>query len=179
MALWFLWFLFHVEDSIVGIKFYNTGALELFDGRLIVTHDARRVFLVCKLHEFCKREEKEIVGCYDEEVVIYIEFVHCEEKIADGTKTGIVGFCSIVNYGNGLGVFQVLCPFLEDVGELMVGDDDVLIYLWYLVDIIKHTTEDGALPYLEEWLWEVLCQFAKASGIASGNNYIFHWEAGD
>ena len=62
------------------------------------------------------------------------------------------------------------CPVFEDVGELMVGDDDVFIDVRYAIDVIEHTVQDGAVAYLEQGFGEIFGQLAKSGGIA-GCNY--------
>jgi len=48
-------------------------------------------------------------------------------------------------------------PVLEDGGELMVGDDDVLIDIGDGVDVIKNTVKNRGGTYLEEGFGKVLC----------------------
>ena len=58
--------------------------------------------------------------------------------------------------------------------KLMIGDDDMLIDLGDGVDIIEHSSEDGAFSYLEEWFGEVLGEFTKTCGITCRYYYILH-----
>ena len=62
MTLGLLRFLFHVEDTLLFIKYHHTRALQLLDGRLFVTHDTTGVFLLCKVDEVAEREKEEVVG---------------------------------------------------------------------------------------------------------------------
>ena len=61
------------------------------------------------------------------------------------------------------------------MGELMICDDDMLIYLGDSVDIIKHTTQNRIITNLQQWLWEVFCQLAQACGVACCYYYILHF----
>ena len=65
-------------------------------------------------------------------------------------------------------------PFLENGGELMVGDDDVFGDIRNPVDIIEHATQDGALTYLEQRFGEVFGEFSQTGGIACSKNNSFH-----
>ena len=60
----------------------------------------------------------------------------------------------------------------------MVRDDDMLVYIWNSIYIVKHTLQDATLPYLEKWLGEVLGQFTKTSCITCRNDYCFHVKMG-
>jgi hypothetical protein len=60
------------------------------------------------------------------------------------------------------------------MGELVVRDDDVLIYLGDSVDIIKHTTENRIFSYFEQGLGEVLGELTKTGGVACCYNHTFH-----
>ena len=62
MTLGLLRFLFHVEDTLLFIKYHHTRALQLLDGRLFVAHDTTGVFLLCKVDEVAEREKEEVVG---------------------------------------------------------------------------------------------------------------------
>ena len=55
---------------------------------------------------------------------------------------------------------------------MMVGTDNAGNVLG--IDIIKHTSQDRRLTYLEQRLREISCQFTKTGSIARRNNYIFH-----
>jgi len=163
VALGDLGLLFHAEDAVVGVELYDACALELLDGGLLVAHDAGGLFLLGESHELGKAEEEEVVGGDHQQVVIDMELIHCEKEVTDGAKTGVVGLCAIINDGDGFprgGTARhgktLISPLLEDVGELVVGDDDVLINLGDRVDIIEHATQDGVGTYLEQGLGEVL-----------------------
>ena len=56
----------------------------------------------------------------------------------------------------------------------MVRDNDMLINLRNLVDIIEHPTQNRVLTYLQQWLWEILCQLPQPRGISCRNNNILH-----
>ena len=62
MTLGLLRFLFHVEDTLLFIKYHHTRALQLLDGRLFVSHDTTGVFLLCKVDEVAEREKEKVVG---------------------------------------------------------------------------------------------------------------------
>ena len=59
-----------------------------------------------------------------------------------------------------LAIVQILLPVFEDASKLMVGDNDMLIYLWNSVDIVQHPSQDGILSNLQQWFWEVLSQLS-------------------
>ena len=40
--------------------------------------------------------------------------------------------------------------------------------------IIQHPTQNRVLTYLQQWLWEILCQLPQPRGITSRNNNILH-----
>lgn len=63
-----LGFLFHIEDSVVFVENYDSGALEFLDGRLLMTHDARGVLFFCECNKVFEGEEEEVVGGDDEEI---------------------------------------------------------------------------------------------------------------
>ena len=69
---------------------------------------------------------------------------------------------------------EVLGPIGEDVGELVVGDDDVLVDLGDAVDIREHPTENRGVTDLQQGLGEVLRQLAQARGVSGCNDYILH-----
>ena len=65
-------------------------------------------------------------------------------------------------------------PFLENGGELMVGNDDVFGDIGNPVDIIEHAAQDGALSNLEQRFGEVFGEFSQTGGVACGKNDCFH-----
>lgn len=65
-------------------------------------------------------------------------------------------------------------PFLENGGELMVGDDNVFGDIGNPVDIIEHAAQDGAFTNLEQRFGEVFGEFSQTSGVACGKNNSFH-----
>jgi hypothetical protein len=70
MGLGMLWFFFHAEDTVVFVELYDTRALELLDGGLLVAHDAAGAFGLGEVDELTEREIKEVVGSDDEEVCL-------------------------------------------------------------------------------------------------------------
>ena len=169
-----LWFLLHVEDAAVGIEFDDACALEFLDGWLVVAHDAGGGFLAGEVDEVAEGEEQEVIGCDNEEIIVNGELVEGEEEIADSTEAGFVGGGAIVDDGDGFRVVLFGSPLVEDGGELVVGNDDVLGDVGDGVDVIEHASEDGVVANLQEGLGEVSGEFAQARGIACGYNDCLH-----
>ena len=96
MALGLLGLLLHAEDAVILVELNHACALELFDGGLLMAHDAGGAFLLGKGDKLAKRKEEEVVGCHDEHIVVDAQFVHGVEEVADCAQTGFVGFRSIV-----------------------------------------------------------------------------------
>ena len=174
MALGVFGLLFHIEHLVVLVQYDNTCALQFLDGWLVVADDARCAFCLGILHEVTEGEEQQVVGGYDKEVIVYLQFVHGKEEVADGTESGVVGFRAIVDDGDGFCIGLLVFPLVEDVGKLVVGDDDVLVDVGNGIDVIKHTSQDGVVAYLQQWLGKVFGQLAEASGIASCYYNILH-----
>jgi len=65
-------------------------------------------------------------------------------------------------------------PLLEMGGELMVGDDDVLIDETAGGDVIDQPVEDGLITDLQQWLREVLGEWVEAGGVACGEDESGH-----
>ena len=175
MALGVFGLLFHIKHLVVLVQYDNTCALQFIDGWLVVADDARRAFCLGKIHKVTEREEQQVVGCYDKEVIVYLQFVHGKEEIADSTESGVVGLRAIIDDGDGFCIGLLVFPLVEDVGKLVVGDDDVLIDVGNGIDVIKHTSQDSVVAYLQQRLGKVLCQFAKASGVTCCYYYILHY----
>ena len=72
MALGLLGLLFHIEDTVILVHHDDTGALELLYRGLLVTHDTTGSLLLGKIDKFLEREEEEIVGGKDEEVMTWL-----------------------------------------------------------------------------------------------------------
>ena len=174
MALGVFGLLFHIEHLVVLIQYYNTCALQFIDGWLVVADDARRAFCLGILHKVTEREEQQVVGCYDKEVIVYLQFVHGKEEVANSTESGVVGLCAIIDDGDGFGIGLLVFPLVEDVGKLVVGDDDVLIDVGNGINVIKHTSQDSVVAYLKQRLGKILCQFAEASGVTCCYYDILH-----
>ena len=60
------------------------------------------------------------------------------------------------------------------MGKLVVGDDDVLVDVGNGIDVIKHTSQDGVVAYLQQRFGKVLCQFAEACGVTGCYYDILH-----
>ena len=65
-------------------------------------------------------------------------------------------------------------PLLKDWGKLMIGHNDMLIYLVDAVYVVQHTSKDGAFAYLQQWLGEITSKFSKSRCIAGSNDNILH-----
>ena len=65
-------------------------------------------------------------------------------------------------------------PFLENGGELMVGNDDVFGDIGNPVDIIEHAAQYGAFTNLEQRFGEVFGEFSQTGGVTCGKNDCFH-----
>ena len=138
--------LLHIEDLVVLIEDYNAGALEFGDIGLLMTHDATGLLGLGEIDKLLETEEENIVGSNNQQgriaLITTVEIIDGEQQVADSPETGFVGFGTVVEDGDRLGVASILLPGLEVVGELMVGDDDVLVDVGNTVDIDEHTIED-------------------------------------
>jgi len=72
VALGLLGFLLHIEDTVILVHHNDTGALEFLYRRLLVTHDATGSLLLSKIDKFLEREEEEVVGGKDKEVMTWL-----------------------------------------------------------------------------------------------------------
>ena len=138
--------LLHIENLVVLIEDYNAGALEFGDIGLLMTHDATGLLGLGEIDKLLETEEEDVVGSNNQQgriaLIATVEIIDGEQQVADSTETGFVGFGTVVEDGDGLGVASILLPGLEVMGELMVGDDDVLVDVGNTVDIDEHTIED-------------------------------------
>ena len=138
--------LLHIEDLVVGIEDDDAGALEFGDIGLLMTHDATGLLGLGEIDKLLETEEEDVVGSHDKQgriaLIATVEIIDGEQQVADSTETGFVGFGTVIEDGDGLGVAGILLPGLEVMGELMVGDDDVLVDVRNTVDIDEHTIED-------------------------------------
>lgn len=138
--------LLHIEDLVVGIEDDDAGALEFGDIGLLMTHDATGLLGLGEIDKLLETEEEDVVGSNNQQgriaLIATVEIIDGEQQVADSTETGFVGFGTIVEDGDGLGIAGILLPGLEVMGELMVGDDDVLVDVGNTVDIDEHTIED-------------------------------------
>src|SRR5574344_1735526 len=107
-----------------------------------------------------------------------MEIVHSKEKVAYRPQACVVCFGTVIDNGYWFGVTALCFPLFKDVGKLMVGDDDVFVYLRYGVDVVEHPSEDGTVANLKKWLGEVSCQFSKTRGIACRYNNVLHVVSG-
>ena len=174
MAFGVFGLLFHIEHLVVLVQHDNTCALQFLYGWLVVADDARCAFCLGILHKVTEREEQQVVGCYNKEVIVYLQFVHGKEEVANSTESGVVGLCAIIDDSDGFGIGLLVFPLVEDVGKLVVGDDDVLVDVGNGIDVIKHTSQDSIVAYLKQRFGKVLCQFAKASGVTCCYYDILH-----
>ena len=138
--------LLHIEDLVVGIEDDNTGALEFGDIGLLMTHDATGLLGLGEIDKLLETEEEDVVGSNNQQgriaLIATVEIIDGEQQVADSTETSFVGLGTVVEDGDGLSVASILLPGLEVMGELMVGDDDVLVDVGNTVDIDEHTIED-------------------------------------
>ena len=105
-----------------------------------MAHHAGGLFLLGKVDKLLEREEQQVVGSDHKHIVINTELVHRKQQVTDSTQTGLVGRGTVIDNGNGLNVMLRRFPFLEDGCETVIGDNDMLCDLGYLVDIIEHTS---------------------------------------
>ena len=138
--------LLHIEDLVVGIEDDDAGALEFGDIGLLMTHDATGLLGLGEIDKLLETEEEDVVGSNNQQgriaLIATVEIIDGEQQVADSTETSFVGFGTVVEDGDGLSVASILLPGLEVMGELMVGDDDVLVDVGNTVDIDEHTIED-------------------------------------
>ena len=138
--------LLHIENLVVLIEDYNAGALEFGDIGLLMTHDATGLLGLGEIDKLMDTEEEDVVGSNNQQgriaLIATVEIIDGEQQVADSTETGFVGFGTIVEDGDGLGVASVPLPGLEVMSELMVGDNNVLVDVGNPVDINEHTIED-------------------------------------
>ena len=138
--------LLHIENLVVLIEDYNAGALEFGDIGLLMTHDATGLLGLGEIDKLLETEEEDVVGSNNQQgriaLIATVEIIDGEQQVADSTETSFVGFGTVVEDGDGLSVASILLPGLEVMGELMVGDDDVLVDVGNTVDIDEHTIED-------------------------------------
>ena len=127
-----------------------------------------------KVDELLESEEQQVVGGYHQHVVVYVAALHGQQQVADGAQAGVVGLCAVVDDGDGLLVVLLLLPCLEDGGELVVSDDDVLVDVADGVDVVEHAPQDGVVAYLQQGLGMVAGQLTQSGGIACGNDDVLH-----
>ena len=148
-----------------------------------MAHNATSAFLQGEVHELLKGEEQEVIGSDYKEIMVWAlalamamagNVIDGKKEVAHGTQAGVVGLGTIVYNGDGLGIGLLRGPFAEDGGELVVGDEDVLIDLGDAVDVIEHAAQDGALADLQQGLGEVLGEFAQTGGVTGGYDDILH-----
>ena len=138
--------LLHIEDLVVGIEDDDAGALEFGDIGLLMTHDATGLLGLGEIDKLLETEEEDVVGSNNQQgriaLIATVKIIDGQQQVAYSTETGFVGFGTVVEDGDGLGVASILLPSLEVMCELMVGDDDVLVDVGNTVDIDEHTIED-------------------------------------
>ena len=101
MALGLLGLFLHAEDLVVVVELDYTGALELLDRGLFVAHNAGGAFLLREVDKFLKAEEKEVVGCDHQHIVIDAQLVHRKEQITHRPKPSLIRLRPIINNCNG------------------------------------------------------------------------------
>ena len=123
-------------------------------------------------------EIQQVVPRHHQQVVVQAQRVDGELDVPHGAKARLVRGGSVVQDGDtGSRVkpgMRGRGPVLEDRGELVVGDDDVLVDEAGPVDVVDEPVQDGLLPYLQEGLGEVFGKRVKPRGIARGENQAFH-----
>ena len=62
--------LFHAQDTIVLVELYDTCALKLLDGGLLMTHDAGSALGFGEIDELLKAKEQQVVGSYHKKVIV-------------------------------------------------------------------------------------------------------------
>ena len=174
MALRHLRFFFHPQHSVLGIKLHHTCTLQFLDRRLFMTHDTTRLFLLRKVHELLEREEQQVIRSHHQHIIVYLQFLHCKQQVANSPQSGLVRLCPVIHdcdfftLGPGPGIKFLIsgpgprvkfCPVFEDRGELMIGNNDMLIDIRDGIDIIKHSPENRILAYLQQRFGEILREF--------------------
>ena len=159
-----------------------------------MAHDAAGLLLSRKIHKLLEAKEQQIIRCHHQQVIINLQLIHRKQQVAHSTKASVIRLSSIIHNGNrflisdhgllGLnGCFFIRIireirvrfnPFLKYRRKLMIRNDDMLIHLRNLVDIIKHSSQDRILTYLQQRLRKVLGQLSKPRCITCRNNYTFH-----
>lgn len=150
-----LGFLLHLKHFHFLVYPDDAGALQFPEFRFVMAHDDGGAFLLEVVYEALEGEVEDVVGCKHHYVVVDRFLIYGKEEIADRAKACLVGLGAVVNDGDGLAVVGLTDPFPENVGESVVSDYDVPVYVGYCVKIGKHTVEDSAIPNLEERFGEV------------------------
>ena len=115
------------------------------------------------------------VRCWRWLMAIAVNVINGKEEIADGSQTGIVGLCAIVDDGQRLGIVLFLGPLFEDGSKLMVCHDDMFIHFGDGINVVQHTAEDGVVTNLQQWFGKILGQLTQSGGVTGGDNDCFHW----
>ena len=153
--------------------------MELLLRRLVVPHDAGSSLLPGVLKEPYQAEIQHVVPGDDQQVVIQAQRVDGELDVAHGPEPGLVRGGPVVQDGD---LFRFLrfarndrrSPVFEDRGELVVGDDHVLVDQAGAVYVVDEPVQDGLLPYFQEGFREVLGEGVEPRGVAGGEDQAFH-----
>ena len=132
-------FLLHLQDTVVLIEHHYAGTLQFLDRRLLMIHDATGLLGFGEVHELAEGEEEKVICRYHEQVIVQLQFIHCEEQVSYCAKTCLVGRSAIIDNRDRLGVVLLCRPFLKDMRKTMVGDDDMFVNLRNGIDVIEHT----------------------------------------
>ena len=95
-----------------------------------------------------------------------------KEDVFDCAQAGLVRGGTIVEDGNLVGALR--SPVFEDMGELMVADDDIFVYLAGLGHIVDEPVKYRLACYLQKGLGEVLGQRIESGGISCCQYQTLH-----
>ena len=144
-------FLLHFQDEVVFIDRRHARLVKLLFRGLKVPHNAGRTFITGILNKPYQAEIQQVISCDHEQVVIKAQFVDSELDVAHGAEARLVRRRAVVEDGDALPGSR---PFLEDMRELVVGNDDVAIDTAGGVDVVDEPVQDGLVPYLQEGFGE-------------------------
>ena len=146
-----------------------------------------RSLLLRILQETHQAEIQQVVPRHHQQVVVQAQRVDGELDVPHGAEARLVRGGSVVQDGDRCPIRSGMTtdvipgltgnlfrPVLEDRGELVVGDDDVLVDEAGPVDVVDEPVQDGLLPYLQEGLGEVFGKRVKPRGVARGEDQAFH-----
>ena len=164
--------LLHGKKLVIIGYLGNATLMELGFVGLVIAHDTGGVLRLAILDEVLQAEVQEVVSGHDQEVVVQLQLLDSKEDIFHCTQAGLVRGGTIVEDGNLVGTLR--SPVLEDMGELMVADDDIFVYLAGLGHIVDEPVQDGFACHLQKGLGEVLGQRIEAGGISCCQYQTLH-----